>query len=73
LVSVVAHASQEGGDGVWVVGCEDAGRAVGGGEAFEGAVARVLPGAVDAVEGFGTGGDGCPWVVHSNDLVTIWP
>jgi hypothetical protein len=37
-----------------------------------GAPARVLPGAVDAVEGFGTGGVGCPWVVHFDDIVVFW-
>jgi hypothetical protein len=49
----------------------DKGCAVSGDEAFLGAPARVLPGAVDSVEGVGTEGVGCPWIVHLDDLAVF--
>ena len=53
---MITHADEEGKDSVVMGGCFDEGCAVGGGEAFRGAPACVLPGAVDAVESFGTRG-----------------
>ena len=72
MVSVVTHAGEEGGNGVTVGGCLDECCAVGGGEAFLGAPARVLPGAVESVEGVRTGGVGRPWVVHLAKLAVPW-